>query len=98
MTKKFDTIDCPYCGAEYLPAEIYVPSAFFGKPTNIIKTDAGKIADFLGSSADKKETYRCDFCNNVFNVEARVSFSATKDDFDEEYSTKLKGEFSLKED
>ena len=35
--KKDIVITCPHCGREYLPAEIYVPDAFFGKPSDIEK-------------------------------------------------------------
>lgn len=30
--KKLELIICPKCGREYLPAEIYYPNEFLGKP------------------------------------------------------------------
>ena len=36
-------IKCPYCGAEYLPEEIYYPDSFFGKPRDIVKNSKGEI-------------------------------------------------------
>lgn len=78
-------IICPYCGAEYLPSEIYVPSAFFGKPSLIIKDDDGKLSDIYNSDLmDLKEEYICDKCNHTFFVEANISFNTSKE-HEEEY-------------
>lgn len=78
-------IVCPYCGAEYLPSEIYVPSAFFGKPSLIIKNEDGKLSDIYNSDLmDLKEEYICDKCNHTFFVEANISFNTSKE-HEEEY-------------
>ena len=37
-------IKCPHCNAEYLPAEIYYPDEFLGRPTDINKIhNTGKL-------------------------------------------------------
>lgn len=85
-------IKCPVCGWEYHPAEIYVPTAFFGHPKNIIKSENGEIEHFMGEDSDLKEAYVCDHCNTHFLVEASVSFNTTVDpskEFSEEYVSEL---------
>ena len=32
INEKLEKIICPKCGREYLPAEIYYPNFFFGRP------------------------------------------------------------------
>ena len=84
-------ITCPKCGAEYLPAEIYYPNEFLGKPYGIDKLD-GKIENYLGNSMNLKESYQCDHCNCKFNVTAKVSFKSTelnKFDTTKDYKTQL---------
>lgn len=90
--RKFETISCPHCNYEYLPAELYVPSGFFGKPNMIERDENGKIISYEGSSIDLFETYTCDKCNHTFRVIAKVGFSTEEDkleNFDEEYTTSL---------
>ena len=36
-------IKCPFCGAEYLPSEIYIPSDFLPKFEDLTKDENGKI-------------------------------------------------------
>lgn len=100
MTRKLTVITCPKCGAEYLPSEIYVPNAFFGRP-EIIKRDVdGHISDFIGSTLDVEESYCCDCCNTTFKVTAKISFTTQIDDkadFEHEYQSALKPRFALKE-
>ena len=55
MAKK-NTIRCPHCGCEYLPAEIYLPNDFLGYPTNIIKDEKGEILGLLGPNGSGKST------------------------------------------
>lgn len=90
--RKFETIACPHCGYEYLPAELYVPSGFFGKPFMLERDEAGKLINYEGSSIDLFETYTCDKCNHEFRVVAKIGFS-TEDDklqnFDEEYMSTI---------
>ena len=67
-TRKFEVIACPKCGREYLPAELYVPNAFFGRPRDIVRDVYGTILDYEGTSVDLQETYICDKCNTNFVV------------------------------
>lgn len=70
-------IRCPVCQTEYLPAEIYLPDSFLGKPKEVRRDLSGKIVDYFGKSMDLIETYRCDHCNSKFTVEANVKFYTT---------------------
>ena len=72
--RKEVVITCPFCGAEYLPAEVYVPSAFFGKPEDIDKSLSGKIEAYDGTGLELKEKYTCDFCGKDFEVFADIKF------------------------
>lgn len=89
---KLETIVCPCCGREYLPAEIYLPNSFLGKPSSIIKTHDGKIDVFAGQSMDLKESYICDGCGKPFKVTAKVQFRTEYQpsiDFGSTHKTKL---------
>lgn len=101
-SKRFDIIKCPKCDREYLPAEIYLPNEFLGKPSHISRDYQGKILDHIGDSMNLKETYTCDECNTTFRVSAKVQFSTDiKEslDFSTEYSTKLNSsKLNLSED
>ena len=56
--QKEKVIKCPNCGYEYLPAEIYMPNYFLGKPKDINKEHmTGKVLDYMGSSMNLSETY-----------------------------------------
>lgn len=91
--KRNELIICPKCHREYLPAEIFIPKAFFGKPTDIIRDVYGQILEFEGSEMDLVESYICDSCNTAFNVTAKISFqvkSAPEGNMDEDYTSKLK--------
>lgn len=87
-------IKCPNCGREYLPAEIYIPNYFFGKPTHIERdANTGKIINFYGTDMDLNETYQCDRCNVPFKITARLQFQTVEQDkynFDKDYSTKIR--------
>ena len=85
MAKK-TTIRCPHCDTEYLPAEIYFPDSFLGKPFNIIKDGAGNILGFSGNDMETSEVFTCDKCNKRFTVDASVTFRTTiaTDIFDED--------------
>ena len=102
MRKKETYIACPYCGREYLPAEIFVPTNFLGKPSDIEKDPVGKIVSYTGSSMDTTETYICDGCNSPFTVFAKVQFQATMKDkmnFNVDHITDInKPKISLKEE
>ena len=91
MKNKLNVIVCPKCGREYLPAEIYVPGAFFGNPETVLRED-GKIIDFGGFTMDLKETYTCDGCDTVFDVTAKMTFETSVNeprDFSSDYEKSL---------
>ena len=91
---KIQKIICPNCGSEYLPAEIYLPNEFLGKPKDIYREHmTHKIIDFSGKNMDLNENYYCDFCGVPFTIKAKVSFQTEKNDkydFTSEYTTNLK--------
>lgn len=73
-TRKFEIIECPKCGREYLPAEIFYPKHFFGRPYDIVRDVYGRILDYDGTSVDTCESYTCDKCMTQFNVRAKMTF------------------------
>lgn len=100
MKRKLIVITCPKCGREYLPAEIYIPDNFFGRPEYIKRDIDGSIIDYAGTSLDTEESYICDNCKSTFKIAAKITFDTVidnKSDFDTEYTTKLKPRFTLKE-
>ena len=92
---KEQIISCPICGAEYLPAEIYYPDSFLGKPTFIDKDHMTQTIEcYLGKNMNLTEHYICDNCKTPFKVTARVQFVTQEEkdiNFNEDYSTKLNG-------
>ncbi len=74
--KKDATITCPYCGREYLPAEIYLPKQFFGTPEDIDRDAAGKIEVYDGEPMNLTEEYTCDCCGKTFKTQATISFKS----------------------
>lgn len=92
---KIKTITCPRCGREYLPAEIFIPNAFFGKPYDVERLDNGKIDFFSGTTLDVDEKYTCDRCHSTFTVHADINFQTApeiKETFKEEYSTPVRAQ------
>ena len=91
---KRTTIRCPYCGQEYLPAEIYYPDSFLGKPKDIYKDENGAILGFDGEDMNTTESFYCDKCGKPFSVNAVVTFKTTPltDIFaeDDEFTTAIK--------
>lgn len=73
---RYEVINCPKCGREYLPAEIFYPKHVFGNPTFIVRDVYGKIIDYEGTSMDTAETYTCDHCNTLFQVKLSIKFSS----------------------
>lgn len=91
--RKFELIECPKCGRQYLPAEIFIPKAFFGKPRDIVRDVYGKILEYEDTSVDTCESYTCDKCNTTFEIKVRMSFLTDKNkigDMDEEYTSPTK--------
>ena len=90
--KREKVIKCPNCGCEYLPAEIYLPDTFLGKPRKIDKEHiTGKILDYMGSSMNLTETYTCDKCDTEFKVIANINFNTQKAE-DSQYKTRFRKE------
>ena len=99
--RKMTYIECPYCGCEYLPEEIYLPYSFFGKPLNIVKDKDGKILSYSNDSVNPVEQYQCDKCNKVFNVNCKLQFITVYDekyDFNEEWYEDKQDKFILSEE
>lgn len=84
------TIVCPYCGAEYLPAEIFYPDEFMGKPSRIEKDEKGKIQIAPNSDMNLKESYVCDYCGHKLYVTAKVEFKAEIHTLPNSHITKFK--------
>ena len=85
-------ITCPNCGRQYLPAEIYYPNSFFGKPCDIDRIGNIKIDSYGGTSMNLEEEYECDNCYTKFRVSAKIQFKAEavkKYDMSKAYVTKL---------
>lgn len=77
--KREKVIKCPNCGCEYLPAEIYLPNEFLGRPKHIDKEHmTGRILEYMGNSMNINETYICDKCDTPFKVFANVNFNTQK--------------------
>lgn len=72
MTKTI--IKCPYCGAEYLPSEIFIPSDFMPKFEDLTKDEDGKIVAVYENPMNLVEEYTCDHCNHRFSIKAQVEF------------------------
>lgn len=98
MSKR-TTIRCPYCGFEYLPAEIYYPDTFLGTPSDIIRDENGQILGFNGLDMNTKEEFYCNRCDKLFNIDAIITFKTAclvdmfEDDIDFKESVEtLKGD------
>lgn len=90
--RKFEIIECPHCGYEYLPAEIFIPKYYFGNPSSIVRTEQGKLVSYEGTSVDLFEKYTCDNCNNEFRIVSKLQLTTediVPDKFNEEYVTKI---------
>lgn len=71
---KYQIIRCPYCDAEYLPGEIFLPKYFLGQPQEIEKDYRGKILYSDGIEQDLNEVYTCDYCKSIFNIKAEIRY------------------------
>ena len=82
-------IRCPYCGAEYLPEEIFVPSEIFGKP-KIVKDENGRIEYISKDEGSLSEEYFCDYCQNKFVTTLEFDFTTRMvEDFSEDFEMLL---------
>lgn len=85
-------IICPYCGAEYLPQELYIPSDFLPKFDDLVKDDEGKIVAGYERPLNTHEEYTCDCCGHRFQVDAKVEFVTSaieKHDFEFSHESPL---------
>lgn len=69
-------VECPICGRQYLPHEIFIPKFVFGTSTYIERDSCGKIVSFMGDEMILCETYDCDNCNASFEVEVSMEFTS----------------------
>lgn len=98
MQRKY-VINCPYCDAEYLLGEIFVPKFVFGNVSNIIKDKEGKILSYDGEELDTDETYECDVCKKRFSVSLLIKTKVDKpEDFSEQFETPITTRMTLFED
>ena len=81
---------CPYCGAEYLPAELFEPRPFFGSP-EVEKDGEGRIEYVGGEPMDAATDYVCDYCGKRFRAEMRFEVETAPDDFEVEHSSEVYG-------
>lgn len=100
MSKKYKSpiITCPYCGWEYLPGEIFIPTYLVGQPVpkTILRDALGKILynEYQeDKELDLEEKYTCDNCDRTFVVEAQVSYKSREEsdelDYSNQYSSLL---------
>lgn len=85
----YQIVTCPYCGAQYLVSEIFMPEDLLDKAYVVHKDENGKIEFVSGEEAELVESYICDYCNKQFKVEASTYYVSLKDDVEDEYVTKL---------
>lgn len=88
MKNRKNVIVCPYCGAEYLPQEIFTLDTSITNLGQLVKNDKGQI-EWVEKDLedDLQEEYVCDYCNKPFKVEANLTYTTIKeipDDLDEE--------------
>jgi len=91
-------IECPHCGAQYLPGEIFLPKEFLGEPKNVDKDENGKILSYVGTNMNTVENYICDYCGTNFKVRATINMNARTDvkhDFSKPYKVLIKDEADL---
>lgn len=90
--RKFEIVECPNCGYEYLPSEIFIPKYYFGKPENIERDENGKLVSYEGTSVDLFELYTCDKCNTEFRVVSKLQLTTElgfPGNFNIDYVTKI---------
>jgi hypothetical protein len=92
MKQQLIIINCPNCGAEYLPAEVFLPFNYFNKPFFIKKDENGKILNQLDGELNLYETYICDHCNKGFEIRSKIIFDTKvieEEDFSEDFCVKI---------
>ena len=97
IAHKSALIKCPFCGAEYLPGEIYMPGSLIGQPDEVVKDSLGKIIyeDYYTPAREPNsiEHFTCEYCEKPFIIEATVTYKtkeeAPEKDFKEQYVSLL---------
>lgn len=103
MITEKQIIRCPFCGAEYVPSEIYYPDDFLPDVSDLTKDAGGKIIACASKPMNLEEEYVCDYCGHAFTAVADVVLSAKKceeHDFGFDYSAPIydRPRTELKED
>ena len=89
----FKVIKCPHCGREYVPAEIYYPNSFFGRPKVVYLDNDRHVISIDGDDMDLYEEYTCDDCRTVFRVKADIDFTTEEIvNFEEDFTSELYGD------
>ena len=94
---KTPVIKCPFCGAEYLPGEIFIPGSLIGQPDDLVKDSLGRIIyeDYATPEREPSfiESFTCEFCDKPFVIEATVTYKAKEEapekNFKEQYVSLL---------
>lgn len=79
MNTNLIKIKCPHCGAEYLPAEIFMPGQLLGQTKNVIKDPLGKILYVDYKEDEEPEmtaTFCCEHCDREFVAVAKLVVEA----------------------
>ena len=92
ISHKTPVIRCPYCGAEYLPGELYKPGSLIGQPDEIVKDCFGRIIYEVyykeTQEPDLIEHYICDYCDKPFVIEANITYKAKEEAPENDFTTK----------
>ncbi len=94
---KENIIKCPYCDAEYFPAELFYQDDLLGRPIDIEKSHFGEILYSSGKSPDLTTTYICDYCGKPMKIKALITYEAVQDKPLYEYTTPREEKLILEE-
>lgn len=76
-------ITCPHCGAQFTLEELFEAGDILGWPEDIVRDPLNKII-YCSYKKDAEPTYAtkfiCDFCDRPFNVDLKITATATKED------------------
>lgn len=91
MNKELPVLQCPICGRQYMPAEIFMPDEFFGHQKEVIRKPSGEIDFYIGTDPELQERYICDGCGTELMISAQLSYDVvpTNELFEEEFVAKV---------